>query len=277
MTDQVFYVGSEDRGNLTGFVPAKFMMRNGSYIVDPLPGGSQRAYLYSDGQGNDKTKGAIANPNNYLIVPANYDEAKAREFADQITELRYPGMDPDATGMSAALGGMTAAFLPGGSQDLQRHAQWGIPKGSIVPAFVGSASNHLGYVTALAGLPMDFAETGGGAANEANAAVQYLKGLRGHSSDKIDTSGPHGLSKQNYANIAQGYSDGLAAGETPAAFNDYGYYPRPQAPAAQIGGGNGISSFPESLVGVNPDEPEPPAWPPQQASSVRYLGSRVRY
>jgi hypothetical protein len=35
---------------------------------------------------------------------------------------------------------MAEAFSQGGSQDLQRNPQWGIPKGSFVPAFVGSAS-----------------------------------------------------------------------------------------------------------------------------------------
>jgi hypothetical protein len=63
MTDPVFYVGSEKDKNLTGYVPAKFLMRNGAYVMDPTPGGSQRAYLYSDGAGGNKTIGSIANPN----------------------------------------------------------------------------------------------------------------------------------------------------------------------------------------------------------------------
>ena len=42
MPDETFYVGAVD-GNqrLTKYVPAKFLMRNGAYVTDPTPGGSQ--------------------------------------------------------------------------------------------------------------------------------------------------------------------------------------------------------------------------------------------
>jgi len=86
MADPIFYVGSEDK-KFTSFVPAKFLMRNGSYVTDPTPGGSQNAYLYSNIRGGNKTDGRTANPNNYLIVPANYSERQAREFADQIARI----------------------------------------------------------------------------------------------------------------------------------------------------------------------------------------------
>lgn len=169
MSDQIFYVGAQDENHrLTGFVPAKFLMRNGSYVMDPTPGGSQKAYLYSDGQGNNKTNGAIANPSNYLIVPANHTERGAKDFAAQIAATIgrvYPEDETGSAGLHQALGRMIGAFWQGGPQDLQRHPQWGIPRGSTVPAFIGSASNHLGYVTGLAGLPMNWSEIGGGGAN----------------------------------------------------------------------------------------------------------------
>jgi hypothetical protein len=175
-------------------VPAKFLLRKGAYVSDPTPGGSQDAYFYSGPVGSDKTKGAIANPNNYLVVPANYSEEKARDFAADIAKTAG-ATDPDTgeAGLSTALARMTEAFSQGGSQDLQRHRQWGVPAGSVVPAFVGSASNHLGYVTAQTGLPAQLAELGGGVLNGLNSLRPHPK--------PIDTSGSFWLSKQNEANI----------------------------------------------------------------------------
>ncbi|CCE04113.1 hypothetical protein BRAS3843_100007 [Bradyrhizobium sp. STM 3843] len=134
MADANFYVGSEKEKTFTGYVPAKFLIRNGAYVVDPTPGGSQNAYLYSDAQGSYKTDGRRANPNNYLIVPANYDEDQAKAFASRVAQSInrvYPEDEMGGAGLHDALAQMTAAFLPGGSQDLQRHPQWGIPKGSL--------------------------------------------------------------------------------------------------------------------------------------------------
>ncbi len=37
-----------DKSPLAGYVPAKFLMRNGGYVRDPAPGGSQSAPLFSD-------------------------------------------------------------------------------------------------------------------------------------------------------------------------------------------------------------------------------------
>src|SRR5207302_3521642 len=134
-----------------------------------------------------------------------------------------------------ALGQMIAAFSQGGSQDLQRHTQWGIPKGSVVPAFVGAASNHLGYVSGLAGVPVPLSEFGGGVLNGANSFWQSAKDLLGLKSNRIDTDGPYWLSKQNHANVFQGYSDGLAASQPPSQFNDYGYGAQPKPQEGQIG------------------------------------------
>jgi hypothetical protein len=110
-------------------------MRNGEYVMNPRPGGSQKSYVYSDGRGNDQTDGRVANPNNYLMVPADYTEQKAKDFAAQIADIIgrvYPEDEMGAAGLHQALGQMIGAFSRGGSQDLQRHPQWGIPKGSVV-------------------------------------------------------------------------------------------------------------------------------------------------
>ncbi len=168
--------------------------------------------------------------------------------------------------------------MRGGPQDLQRHPQWGIPNGSVVPAFVGSASNHLGYVTALTPVPMLFSEVGGGVSNGINAVRQWMSKIWSGKGKDIDTGGPYWLSPQNHANIVQGYQDGLAASKPASAFMDYGYGTRPQRPSSAIGDGNGVSRFSASLAGINPDEPAPAAWPPEANAPVRYLSSyRVRY
>lgn len=273
MTDQIFYVGAQDDdGVLTGYVPAKFLMRNGAYVMNPMPGASQKAYLYPDPSETYKTDGHIANPYNYLIVPVIYTEQKAKDFAAQVADTigrTFPGSEMGA--VHPAAGQMIGAFQGGGPQDLQRHPQWGVPRGSFVPAFVGGASNHLGHVTAMAGLPMLWAEVGGGVRNAANAAWQYLK-----KSKPIDTEGPYWLSRENHANILQGYADGLAASKPPSPFADYGFGPRPQPADGQIGDGGGIAGWRASLAGIDPEESPPPAWPPQASRPIRYLGRRTQ-
>lgn len=279
MPNAVFYVGSERDKRLTRYVPAQFLVRNGAYVMDPTPGGSQRAYLYSDGLGNNKTDGRIANPYNYLIVPKNYTDEQAKGFAAQIADIInrvYPEDEMGAAGLHQALGQMTAAFLPGGSQDLQRHPQWGIQKGSVAPAFVGSASNHLGYVTGLAGLPREWSEIGGGAANGFNAVGQWINRAMGKQAVDIDTEGPYWLSKQNHANISQGYSDGVAASEPLSPFKDYGYGLRGQTPPDQIGDGNGIANWSSSLMGVDPGEYAQPAELSPSDRPIRYLSRWTR-
>jgi hypothetical protein len=275
MPDPRFYVGAQDEhDNLTGYVPAKFLMRNGAYVMDPTPGGSQNAYLYSDASDANKTPCSIANPNNYLVVPANYTEEKARDFAGQIADMigrTYPE-DQTGTGLHEALGRMFGAFLRG-SQDLQRNSQWGIPEGSSYRPFVGSASNHLGYVTGLAGLPKELSEIGGGVANGVNSVWQSIKKL---GSSNIDTDGPFWLSKQNHANITQGFSDGVAASQQPAPFNDFGNGPQAQPAPDQIGDGNGIAPWISAMSGIDPQEPAPPAWPPEADTPIRYMSRRVQ-
>jgi hypothetical protein len=163
MTDRIFYAAAEARGDprapkITGYVPSKFLVRNGAYVVDPMPGASQNANLYSDDRGSSKTDGKIANPNNYVVVPANYSEEQAKDFA---ARLAVAGQQ----GRQALLASMTSAFWPGGSEELQRNPRWGIPPDSFVRAYISGASDHFGYVTGKAGLPRELAEVGGGVHN----------------------------------------------------------------------------------------------------------------
>jgi hypothetical protein len=270
MPGQMFYVGAQDRNDrtkFTGFVPAKFLVRGGRYVMDPMPGGSQNSFLYSDALGSDKTIGKIANPFNYLIVPDSHTEQKAKDFAAGIADSWGNAGGPMA--LLQALMDMKRAFGQGGSQDLQRNPQWGVPSGSFVPAFVGAASDHLGYVTALSGLPAFLAETAGGYINKRNADNQKP------SEPPIDASGPHGLSWHNYHNITQGFSDGLAASQPPSPFNDYGYRAQVEPTPGQVSNGTGIAGWRSSLAGIDPQEPAPPEWPPQVDRPIRYLSSRI--
>jgi hypothetical protein len=156
-----------------------------------------------------------------------------------------------------------------------------------VPAFTSSASNHLGYVTALTPIPMLAAEVGGGVSNGLGATGQWIAYWNRNRRNtggvvqpppSIDTSGPYGLSQQNHANIAQGYQQGLIANQPPSAFKDYGYAAQPPRASKAIGDGNGIVPFLTSLTGVDPDEPRPSDWPPEPNAAVRYLSSyRARY
>jgi hypothetical protein len=264
LSDKIFYAAAEGQKpphGITGYVPSKFLVRSGTYVADPVPGAWQNANLYSDSLGNNQTDGKIANPNNYIVVPANYSEQDAKDFGNRLGVLQR--ISPPAM-----LGVMTSAFWPGGSEELQRNPRWGIPANSFVRAYISSASNHFGYVTGAAGLPRGLAEVGGGLHNQFSKAL--LK-------PDVDVEGKAGVSKVNEANIAQGYAAGLAANTPPERFNDYGYNSQPDASTDQIGDGKGVAPLSEMMLGVNPGEPEPPAWPPQQPAQVRYLGTTVRY
>jgi hypothetical protein len=262
--DRIFYTAATDKDNkdkITGYVPSKFLVRNGAYVVDPVPGASQNANLYSDSAGNNQTDGKIANPNNYVVVPANYTEQSARDAAaalEKFNRLPLPG---------ATLGLMTTDFWPGGSEELQRNPRWGIPPNSFVRGYTSAASDHFGYVTGAAGLPRGLAELGGGIHN-------ILSKVRG---SHVDVTGKAGLSKINEANIAQGYAAGAASRQPPSPFNNYGYGEKLNDQPNAIGDGNGIAPFAATVGGVNSDEPVPPSWPPGQTAPVRYLGTRLRY
>ena len=135
---------------------------------------------------------------------------------------------------------MALDFHPGGSQDLQRDPQWGIPDDSVVHAYVSGASHYLGFVNGLTGIPLELSEKGGGITNGGT-----------------DNSGPQGVSQQNHANLLRGYADATAA---PAWLtNDFGYGSQGQIPPRQIGDGRSIPSFVSSLSGIDPNNPTQPA------------------
>jgi hypothetical protein len=83
-------------------------------------------------------------------VPANHSEQEARKFAAALA-----GASRIWTLPTLAL--MGTAFWPGGSQELQRNPQWGIPPNSFVRAYTSGASDHFGHITAAAGLPREMA------------------------------------------------------------------------------------------------------------------------
>ena len=88
MPDRRFYVESSNDQRSTGYVSAPFLTRNGAYVMNPTPGGSQREAIYSDRSGNNGTSGEEANPDNYFIVPANYTEQKARDITRDADVLK---------------------------------------------------------------------------------------------------------------------------------------------------------------------------------------------
>jgi hypothetical protein len=233
MSAQVFYVGSRDKNNnRNGYVASRFYTLNGQPVVDPTPGGSQDAPIYSDPSGRYRTNGIVANPNNYLIVPEKFTDRRAKDYASRIADIQKVPL----IGTALAQARMGLDFRPGGSQDLQRDPQWGIPPDSFVPAYISSASHYLGLVSGLTGTPLDLVEIAGGRTNGGK-----------------DTSGPHGVSQQNHANLVKGYADATALPELPVNHSGYGY--QRQLPPDQIGDGRGIANWGTSQGDIVPTFP----------------------
>ena len=93
MSDRIFYAAAEDqnvKGKINSYVPSKFLVRNGMYVVDPVPGASQKANLYSDGAGTSQTDGKMVDPGNYIVVPANYTEQSAQDAAARLAAVHPP-------------------------------------------------------------------------------------------------------------------------------------------------------------------------------------------
>ncbi|HVZ08372.1 hypothetical protein [Rhodopila sp.] len=206
MSDPIFYVKAlaDTDGTTTGYVAATYLKNNGTYVVDPIPGGSQQYATYSDSSGDNQQTGSVSNPNNYIVVPATL-QTQIGSFASQIQSTisqSYLADPTGATGFSTALGMMTGAFMLGGSQDLQRSTLYGVPAASHVPAFIDGASYYLGYTTAGGGLPLDAAQLGGGIHNQIVSLLDQLSGL-----SSLDTQGDYGLSKQDEANINLGFAN----------------------------------------------------------------------
>ncbi len=110
------------------------------------------------------------------------------------------------------MGIMIVAFVSGGTQDLQK--TYNGRAGASVPAFTDAASFNLGLVTAYSGIPLSWAELGGGAYNEIKNHFTHLK-------QPLDTKGIYGLSEVNSKSVQAGYKFGigLPGSHTPASAN----------------------------------------------------------
>ncbi len=137
-----------------------------------------------------------------------------------------------------AVRAMANAFSPGGSEELQRNPQWGIPKDSAVTGFISGASNHFGFVTGCAGIPRDGRKLPASLPNDQRRGYPTWQEVVSLESTDIETSGNHGLSRQTKPTSLRAIPTG-AARKTPAtfeatsnaqvSFNDYGYHQQPDA------------------------------------------------
>jgi hypothetical protein len=139
-----------------GPIAAAFLPQpQGGYVVDPNP---QTAPIYQYNSSGQLVQ--VANPNNFLVVPADFSVASALNFASQIRAL-LGSPNPETAYLA-----MTLAFKTGGSQDLQRNYDgqtWNFNSGSgrFVPAFTSAASWYLGFVAQQSGIPVAAAINGG--------------------------------------------------------------------------------------------------------------------
>lgn len=149
MPDRRFYVEASNDDGFTGFVPAKFLMRNGAYVMNPTPGGSQGEPIYSDHSGSNKTIGSTANPNNYLIVPENYTEQKARDFASLVEAIRkyiFQG------GGNASALVMANAFEAGSKAPAPFNDYGYYPQPERQAGQIGDGRGIVGLIASLAGI-----------------------------------------------------------------------------------------------------------------------------
>jgi hypothetical protein len=154
--------------DLSKAVASKYLVVNGSKIIDPVAGGSEHLNLYEslnpDGSVNENSR--FQNANNYLIVPANYDPSEASTYAKSVNaDMTSASRMGPAAGLAVGLADMTKDFWPGGSQDLRRGRNWGIPDNEVAPAFKDSASWDFGFTAAPTLIPNVLAEIGGGVLN----------------------------------------------------------------------------------------------------------------
>jgi hypothetical protein len=145
-------------------------------------------------------------------VPLTATQSAADAYAASVT-ASFMGATPipseisDAMGPGLALGQMIQNFLPGGSQDLQRSAAYGVPTtvpNAYVPAYTDSASYWLGYITGNTPIPLIAAEIGGGAVN--------------HGSNQ---NGVFGLSVANEMNMGAGNAAATGTNAPSFTFDNY--------------------------------------------------------
>jgi hypothetical protein len=197
MQNSIFYVKDNSDKNL---VAAKFLYNGGAPVLDPNFGRAETRDLY-DSNGNLLP---TQNIHGYLIVPSDYSVQNAIKFAQSVSdEMTTTVEGPDGqemTDFGPALEVMVFAFLSGGSQDLQ--TVYNGKKGEFMSAFTDAASFNLGLVTAYSGIPLSWAELGGGAYNE-------IKNHFTHPKHPLDTRGIDGLSEINSNSVQAGYKFGI--------------------------------------------------------------------
>ncbi|WP_186080541.1 hypothetical protein [Burkholderia gladioli] len=182
----IFYVTNKS-GQL---VAAKFLQYNGQYVKDPNSAVAISAQIY------DSSKNAIvnANPNGYLIVPAEYSISETIEFANNVSKLLLDSTNSFA--LLNAAGAMVRAYVPNGTHDLQRHyaGSSGVNPDDFVAAFTSAASFDLGLVAQYSGFGFDAAIKGGGMLN-------YIQSLW---NAKINTTGKDSNNPRNVQSIEAG-------------------------------------------------------------------------
>lgn len=182
----VFYV--KNKAGRT--VAASFLSYRGRCIPDPNVAKAQSAAIYTDADGGSVI--GNGNPHAYFIVPSNYSIDKAIAFSNLVSSMLV------CNGISAAYGLMIGAFVPNGSQDLQRTypESDGKNPGDFIAEFTDSASFHFGFVAAYSGIGESSALSGGGLLNRFH-----------HMTNRdVDTSGVDGNNPKNVRSIHAGAS-----------------------------------------------------------------------
>lgn len=187
--NNVFYLKNNANKGRTGkTLAARFLSYDGKYIRSPNVEKAQRAVVYAD-EGGDSLTGN-ANPNAYFIVPSDYSIENAMVFSNMVSDMLF------CNGISSAYGLMVGAFMPNGSQDLQRTypESDGKSPGCFVSEFTDSASFHFGFVATYSGIGEHAALIGGGLLNRSHHLTNR----------SIDTSGVDGNNPNNVRSIHAG-------------------------------------------------------------------------
>jgi hypothetical protein len=206
--EKIFYTYTEHGVNGTGqpnydfrkAVPSKYLIINGSRVVDPYPHGSDRKiYSRINADGSIDMTSEFRNGGNYLIVPANAGLGEMAVAISQVDAAIALGtaFEPIGGGLATGSAAMIGDFRPGGSEDWQRGFKWGVPTGEIDPAFKDSTSWELGFFTELTTIPNVVAEIGGGGLN----IGEYLRNRYFGSNDHDFPAGKYGLNKADSENF----------------------------------------------------------------------------
>ena len=197
VTEPVFYV-KDVNYNL---VPATYLTINGNPVANTNPPAVNEP-LQTTLYNLDGSLNSDQNPNNYLIVPVNYNIDSAIQAGQAVAALQT-GQTPvgGTIALPMQLVAMSEMFIYG-TQDLQRSYEDLnnniITGGPAVPAFINAASFNLGIVTAAAGLPLSLSAIGGGLFNEA----KILFGAN------LDNYGSFLNSTANTNSMNAGYAEG---------------------------------------------------------------------